>query len=753
MNCKRPSRVSVQRVQTRLFPPLPALAAGLLVASALSAQAPTTTVPPPTWTVEGDGETPGFAEWVAPAGDVNGDGFADVLVGQSGHGANPGRVLIYAGSTNGLGLVPAWECSAPADRQRHWFGAFAVGVGDVNNDGWADVVATGSADSELPGPLVDEAYLFLGSATGLVNSAVWRFPSPRDDQGGLHTTGSVGDVNADGCSDLYLVAARPGAGSSVLVLYGSPAGLPAAPDRRWHFPDSRPDPRVRVAAAGDVNGDGFSDMIVGELFWREGGQQPGRALVYHGSPSGLSETPAWMATVPATGTRPAEHLHEQSFGWSVAAIGDVDRDGYGDVVIGAPFAENGDFYEGLAFAYHGSAQGLEAIARWQQEGNSRHAGFGWEVGGGDFNGDGLADVVAGAPYHSFGEPAHASATFVFAGSHSGTSHQPAWSQAGGRGERMVGCNVACAGDVNADGFDDLLVGERDFQRASHIVGRARVFYGGVAGLTGSSGLSLDKPWLTRLQQFHDRTPFGWKLAGGGALLMAAAGFFVAWRRALGRLRHSERETARAQERERLARNLHDQLGATLGRIAIVSNLTGGSSPPREQLETNIRRITTLAQTAHDDLRDLVWTLDSSHDPLEDVAGRLTSVAEQHLEAASIRFAADIPNPLPALTLPSEIRRELVMIATEALHNVVQHAQARTVTLRLRIEARQLHLTIADDGCGFAPDSLPARPSGTTNGHGLRNFKARMDALGGRLEIVSQPGHGTSVRVSVPLAKP
>jgi hypothetical protein len=149
---------------------------------------------------------------------------------------------------------------------------------------------------------------------------------------------------------------------------------------------------VSVGAAGDVNGDGYSDVIVGALFWVLSGdwiRDDGRAFVYLGSASGLGVTADWTASGDQVGAL---------FGSSVGTAGDVNGDGYSDVIVGAQNYFNGESGEGLAFVYHGSASGLSVTADWTAEGNQLNASFGYSVGGaGDVNGDGYSDVIVGAP--------------------------------------------------------------------------------------------------------------------------------------------------------------------------------------------------------------------------------------------------------------------------------------------------------------------------------------------------------------------
>ena len=144
-----------------------------------------------------------------------------------------------------------------------------------------------------------------------------------------------------------------------------------------------------VDIAGDVNGDGYDDLIVGAPYYHNGQTNEGIVLVYHGAPTGLPDTPNWVAE----GNR-ANAL----FGHSVAAAGDVNNDGYDDVIIGAPGYTTDAGETGAAFVYLGSATGLRDTPKWTRYGEMDDAEYGYDVAGaGDVNGDGYADVIIGAP--------------------------------------------------------------------------------------------------------------------------------------------------------------------------------------------------------------------------------------------------------------------------------------------------------------------------------------------------------------------
>ncbi|MBK9334388.1 MAG: FG-GAP repeat protein [Ignavibacteria bacterium] len=161
-----------------------------------------------------------------------------------------------------------------------------------------------------------------------------------------------------------------------------------------------------VSPAGDVNGDGYSDVIVGALSYDNGESDEGRVFVYHGSAAGLSDSTNWTAESNQSGS---------SFGYSVSTAGDVNGDGYSDVIVGALLYDNGETDEGRVFVYHGSAAGLSYSANWTAESDQENSGFGHSVSSaGDVNGDGYSDVIVGAWTFNFGK--YVGRTFVYHGS-------------------------------------------------------------------------------------------------------------------------------------------------------------------------------------------------------------------------------------------------------------------------------------------------------------------------------------------------
>lgn len=437
---------------------------GLLLGSAASAH--DSTVPPgrvasaADWIAEGNQSFAGFGSSVATAGDVNGDGYTDVIVGASAYAngqTGEGRAFVYHGSAAGLSTVPNW--TAEGEQAGANFGISVGTAGDVNGDGYDDVIVGASF---YDNGQTDEgrAYVYHGSASGLATTPSWIAESDQPNAVFGYSAHAAGDVNGDGYDDVIVGSMAYDNGQldegRAYVYLGSPRGLRR--DAAWTAEGNQPGAQgicacfgYSVGTAGDVNGDGYDDVVIGAPFYDKGENNEGRAFVFHGSAQGLGKRPVWMAE---------SNQANAYFGRSVATAGDVNGDGFGDVIVGANLYDDGEQDQGAAFVYHGSSSGLSSGARWIGQVDLGGVWFGSSVAtAGDVNGDGFSEVIVGAP-NWWRTPSTGGAAFAYFGSASGLPAAPNWMGLG-QGTYVAaqyGTSVGTAGDVDGDGFDELLVG-------------------------------------------------------------------------------------------------------------------------------------------------------------------------------------------------------------------------------------------------------------------------------------------------------
>jgi len=425
-----------------------------------------------------------FGYSVASAGDVNNDGYDDVIVGAYEEDPAPslsgaGRVYVYSGRTGAVLHV----LTSPNEDAGSHFGYSVDGAGDVNNDGYSDIVVGANWEEPEAGPLNSgRAYVFSG-ATG---SIVHQLLSPNSEEGGEfgHSVSGAGDVNNDGYDDVIVGAwnESPGASpdfSGRAYLFSGQTGLVlhalASPNEQSHGYFG-----ISVSDVGDLNSDGFDETIVG-AYREDHDPNPvdaGRAYVFDGVTGSVLHT-----------------LHSSAaqvngrFGISVSGVEDINYDGVNEMVVGAYWEDPGTspYHAGRAYVFNGDTGGLLYILTSPDEENGGY--FGYSVSGaGDINDDGRGEVIVGAPREG---PDDEGRVHIFVGA-TGTLFSPN-AEANGQ----FGFSVAGAGDVNSDGYHDVIVGayQENPDGSPLDAGRAYVFSPGVVLLSCYlDGGDLDLEW-------------------------------------------------------------------------------------------------------------------------------------------------------------------------------------------------------------------------------------------------------------------
>jgi hypothetical protein len=299
-----------------------------------------------------------------------------------------------------------------------------------------------------------------------LTSATWEFTVGARSAPVDTSWGTTLDVNGDGYADLVV-----GATEAVYVYLGNEKGLGAVPATTLTGPSGPgADYGTSVASAGDVNGDGYADLVVGAPATSQLGENPGDAYIYLGGPTGLATTPS-TTLIGSAG--------DQLFGNSVASAGDVNGDGYADLVVGAVgFSKNST---PRAHVFLGSAGGLATtpattLTRPDRSSEHSHTLFGYSVASaGDVDGDGYADVVIGA----------SGGAYVFRGGSNGIAARTTSLSNPAPGDGLFGLSVAGAGDVNGDGYADVVVGTS---------GAPYVYLGGPTGIATTPAVSLTIPY-------------------------------------------------------------------------------------------------------------------------------------------------------------------------------------------------------------------------------------------------------------------
>lgn len=457
----------------------------------------------PDWSFEGTQEIENTGRSVSSAGDVNGDGYDDVIVGvpwRDTTNSDAGRAYVFYGGENGIAATPAW--TADCANEEALYGLSVASAGDVNHDTYDDVIVGAhyySSGESKEG----KAFVYYGSASGLSETPDWAIESDITYCYYAYDVASAGDVNNDGCDDVIVGALGYDNGypynnptvyyneGAAFVYLGAEDGLTtspawvAGPDRSYSYFGRD------VETAGDVNGDGFDDVIVGAYaYMADYSTVVGAAFLYYGSATGLPGVFTGYHTENGSGG-PVDPDWEfygtqknSRVGSCVASAGDLNGDTYDDIVVSSFRYDNTETDEGVVYVFYGSEDGPTTSPCWTAYGGVESAQFGYSAAsGGDLNGDGFDDLIVSAPYYP-DTTAKYGAIAVYFGSATGLSSSATtlatadWLIVGEDATAVAGLSVASAGDVNKDGFDDIVIGAPGYDiSTTGGEGKALAFYG------------------------------------------------------------------------------------------------------------------------------------------------------------------------------------------------------------------------------------------------------------------------------------
>ena len=496
---------------------------------------------------------------VSGAGDINGDGLADLIVGApfaDATGIDSGASYVVFGREGAPGLQDV-SLTDLGDRGFRIRGAAAgdraghsvSGAGDINGDGLGDLLvgavnadANNFADSGA-------SYVIFGRAgtTEEVNldqlgDRGFRIRGAAIGDSTGRSVSGAGDVNGDGLADLIVGAPYAdeigfNSGASYVVLGRRVAEgladveLASLGDRGFRLRGAAAGDLAGrdVSGAGDVNGDGMDDLIVGATFADANGTNSGASYVVFGRESAAGELDdVELANLGALGFRIVGAAASHFAGGSISGAGDVNGDGLADIIVGSPFVDVNDEHAGASYVVFGlgGAEGLEEV----NLGDLGDRGFrivgaaaaydplGFRVSGaGDVNGDGLADLIVGTPYPNVNGLAPGASYVVFG--KAGAAEEVNLDQLGDRGFRMVGAaaydfagySVSGAGDVNGDGLADLIVGASGADANGEDAGASYILF----GTTNTPSASYQARQQTRGCRFEDKgSPLG--IVGDGS---------------------------------------------------------------------------------------------------------------------------------------------------------------------------------------------------------------------------------------------
>ena len=260
------------------------------------------------------------------------------------------------------------------------------------------------------------------------------------------------------------------------------------------------------------------------------------------------------------------------------------------------------------------------------------------------------------------------------------------------------------------------------------------------------------PWNPKSAVLNLRIRPNWwetRLAAIAGLL-SVAGFigFVSWAYAIRRIREegSKRELERAvvKERERIAQDMHDDLGARLTQLSLQGELLKRSLDEPQSANDSLEKVVAGVRQTAQALDDIVWMTNPRNDQLDRLISHLAQLASETAELLGWELALSLPDSIPERMVEGRARHEIVMAVKEVINNASKHSGCRLIRFDVRLDSELLHINITDDGCGFDVGQSGEK------GNGLYQLERRIKSIGGELKVASKEGSGTKVEIAVGL---
>jgi signal transduction histidine kinase len=282
------------------------------------------------------------------------------------------------------------------------------------------------------------------------------------------------------------------------------------------------------------------------------------------------------------------------------------------------------------------------------------------------------------------------------------------------------------GDLNSVLYEKLPPGSYQFQVAGvDLMGRP-------TGVEAAMKILVPQPFWKR--------PWFWSaLLVFATLALAGGGRYLIWHRMRREMLRLKNQQALEHERLRIAHDIHDDLGARVTQISLVSAMSQQDPALPEKARADFDRITQMSRDLISALYETVWAVNPEYDNLDALGNYLCQMVNQSCERTPFRGRIHVLDLPREVQVSSQTRHNITMVVKEAIHNVIKHAKASEVVIQVSFANGLLDITIQDNGCGF-------QSTGDHAGNGLTNMKQRMENIGGKCSIEGRPGQGTTVRV-------